>query len=150
MKNLSILSVVVAMVLTACDPRVDMDMSQWGDTAFITNVEIMKLDIDDQVKLQEYYQSQAPMTVTGARILIISTGNTVVDNEAFTVKVKINPAELSSLSTAGVRIYHKGTKVEPVGNTPKAGIVADLSSKSLVYRVYSADGSKHDWTIFLE
>lgn len=141
---------VILVTLISCEPRVEMDMAQWGDQAFITNVEVLKLDIDDQAKLQEYYQSQTLLTVTGARILIISSGSAVVNNDAFTVKVKINPAELVNLSNAGIRIYHKGSLVEPVGSTPKAGVVADLSSKKLVYRVYSPDGSKHDWNIILE
>lgn len=47
------------------------------------------------------------------------------------------------------RIYHKGTLVEPVNGTPKAGIVTDLSAKEFIYRISSADSSKHDWKIVI-
>ncbi|MDL2256551.1 hypothetical protein LJC38_08230, partial [Parabacteroides sp. OttesenSCG-928-K15] len=62
--------------------------------------------------------------------------------------VKLKAGE--SLQYAGFKVYHKGTKVEPINGSPKAGIVTDLSAKSFRYRLKSADKSQHDWTIVIE
>lgn len=142
------LSAFVCLLMASCKPRTDMDMSQWGDHAFIDNVEIMKLEIDDEAKLQEYYENETPLVTTGARILIISEGKAEIDSVDFVARVKVKAGE--KLDYAGLRIYHKGVKVEPISHSPKAGIVSDLSAKEFKYRLRSADGSKHDWKIVIE
>lgn len=147
MKNILIIISTFILCLS-CEPRIEMDMEQWGDHAYIDNVEIVKLEIDDEAKLQEYYQNETPLTITGVRNIIISNGTAVIDSANFIAKVKIKAGE--SLKYSGVRIYHKGMAVEPIQGTPKAGIVTDLSEKTLVYRLKSADGSSHDWTIKIE
>lgn len=125
-----------------------MDMNQWGDHAYIDNVEVITLETNDETKLQEYYQNETPLTVTGVRNIIISDGTASVDSVNFVAKVKLKAGE--NLKYAGLRIYHKGTLVTPINGTPKAGIVSDLSAKEFAYRIYSADGSKHDWKIIIE
>ena len=134
--------------ITSCQPRIDMDMDQWGDHAYIDNVEIIKLDIDDEAKLNEYYHSETPIAVTGVRNLIISNGKCAIDSTEFVATVKLKAGE--DLKYTGLKIYHKGVMVKPIGNTPKAGIVTDLSERKFKYRLSSADGSKHDWTIIIE
>lgn len=143
-----ILYLLPLLALVACEPRVDMDMSQWGDHAYIDNVEIVKLDIDDEAKLAEYYQNETPIAVTGVRQILISQGKSQIDSLDYVATVKLKDGE--GLKYAAVKIYHKGTHVTPLKNTPKAGIVADLSKGELKYRLMSADGSKHDWTIKIE
>ena len=48
MKNY--LFILLLIVTSACQPRIEMDMEQWGDHAYIDNVEIVKLEIDDEAK----------------------------------------------------------------------------------------------------
>ena len=134
--------------LFSCEQRIEMDMSQWGDHAYIDNVEIIKLETDDEVKLQEYYQNETPLAVTGVRNITISNGTATIDSANFVATVKLKSGE--DLKYAGFRIHHKGTLVEPINGTPKAGIVTDLSAKEFTYRISSADGSKHDWKIVIE
>ena len=147
MKRVYVLLSVIAVMISACQPRIEMDMSTWGDHAYIDNVEIIKLDIDDEVKLQEYYENETPLTVPGVRAIIISEGKAAIDSANFVANVKLKAGE--KLKYAGFRIYHKGVLVEPI-DAPKAGIVTDLTSKKFVYRLKSADGSVHDWTINIE
>lgn len=131
--------------IMSCEPRIEMNMAQWGDTAFITNVQLFKLDIDDNVQLQEYYNTG--QKVTGVRKIIISA-SADIDEEAATVYVALNEGE--TLDSAGILIYHRSVKVKPLSNTPKAGVVTDLSSGQFSYRLISADGTHRDWTIFVD
>lgn len=147
MKNTVLLAVMFILCIS-CEPRINMDMTQWGDHAYIDNVELVKLEIDDEAKLQEYYQNGTPLAVTGVRNIIISDGTARIDSVNFVATVKLKAGE--KLKYAGFRIYHKGTLVEPINNSPKAGIVSDLSTKEFSYRLSSADGSKHDWKIVIE
>lgn len=146
-KILSTCIIACSIFLFACEPRIEMDMSQWGDHAYIDNVEVIKLETDDEVKLQEFYQNETPLTTTGVRLITISQG-TAIDSTNFVATVKLKAGE--DLKYAGFRFYHKGTLVEPINGSPKAGIVADLTAREFTYRVSSADGSKHDWTLRIE
>lgn len=143
-----ILYLFALLLCTACEPRVDMDMEQWGDHAYIDNVEIVKLDIDDEAKLAEYYQNKTPIAVTGVRSIVISKGKAAIDSTNFVATVKLAPNQ--ELKYTAFRIYHLGVMVKPLKGTPKAGIVSDLSKREFKYRLESADGSKHDWTIKID
>lgn len=146
MKKLIVLSIIVIGILTSCEPRIGLDEGQWGDNAYLTNVQLFKLDIKEDFHLVEWYRNEDPMT--GVRRIIISDGNAVIDNDNFTATVKLKDGE--SLVGAGLIFYHYGTLIEPLGDAPKAGIANDLSTKTFTYRVYSADGTQHDWTIIIE
>lgn len=147
MKNILFLFFLV-IAFTSCQPRIEMDMEQWGDHAYIDNVEIVKLEIDDEAKLSEYYQNETPLEVTGVRNIIISEGTSMIDSLDFVATVKLKDGE--DLKYTGLKIYHKGVLVTPIDNSPRAGIVTDLSKRTFKYRLSSADGSKHDWTIVIE
>ncbi|WP_372949749.1 DUF5018-related domain-containing protein [Mariniphaga sp.] len=142
-KNILYLVVLMfAGLLFSCEPRIDFDEGQWGDTAFITNVGIFTLQVDEH-QLQEYYENG---TLTPARRrLFISTGNATIDNENFIATVTV-PAN-QDITRAGIVIFHQSVRVEPVGSSPVAGIITDLSAKEFVYKLVSADGTTHDWTI---
>lgn len=142
-KNILYLVILVfAGMLYSCEPRIDFDEGQWGDTAFITNVNIFTLQVDEH-QLQEYYESGV---LTPARKrLFISSGNATIDNENFIATVTV--PENEDITRAGIVIYHQCVRVEPVGSSPVAGILADLSAKEFVYKLVSADGTTHDWTI---
>tara|TARA_R110002050_G_scaffold300717_3_gene471831 strand:- start:8204 stop:8650 length:447 start_codon:yes stop_codon:yes gene_type:complete len=144
MKNniLYLVIVLFAGILFSCDPRIDFDEGQWGDTALITNVNIFTLQADEH-ELQEYYENG---TLTPARRrLFVSSGNAVIDNDNFIATVTVPASQ--DITRAGIVIYHQSVRVEPVGGSPIAGILADLSSKEFVYKLVSADGTTHDWTI---
>ncbi len=146
MKNIKIKFGFICLMLASlysCEPRIEMDMSQWGDNAIINNVQLFKLETKDGVKLEEYYVDET--TVTGTRQITVSSGTAVVDEETFTVTVTLKAGE--TFTGIGFLIYHYGTKVEPLNGAPVAGIINDLSAASFTYRVYSADGTTHDWTI---
>lgn len=142
-KNILILYIlVIAGVLSACEPRIDFDEGQWGDTAFITNVNIFTLQADEH-ELQEFYENGE--LTPARRRLIISTGNAVIEDENFTATVTV-PAT-ADLSRAGIIINHQSMRVEPVGLSPVAGIITDLSDREFIYKLVSADGTTHDWVI---
>lgn len=140
--------IIASLMLFSCQPRVDMDMSEWGDHAYIDNVEIVKLDIDDEAKLAEYYQNETPIAVTGVRSIVISEGKSLIDSLNYVATVRLKTGE--ELKYTALRIYHKGVMVIPLDDSPRAGIVADLSKKEFSYRLESADGSKHNWRILIE
>lgn len=142
-KNILILFILVgAGILSSCEPRIDFDEGQWGDTAFITNVNIFTLQMADH-EIQEFYES-GELTPARRRVFI-STGNAVIEDENFTATVRVPAA--ADLTRAGIVIYHQSMRVEPVGNSPTAGILTDLSSREFVYKLVSADGKTRDWLI---
>lgn len=146
MKNVILYIIVSMAILSSCDQRIELDEGAWGDKAFLTNVQIFKLDINENAHLVEWANNQDPMT--GVRKLIISQGNATIDNTNFKATVKLVAG--ASLAGAGFVFFHTGKLIEPMGGAPKAGIANDLSAKSFIYKVHSADGSQHDWTIIVE
>lgn len=146
MKRIILLLTLSVIVLISCKPRIEMDMEQWGDHAFIENVQLFKLDIDDSVKLQEWYENQT--LVTGVRQITVSDGTAEIDNDNFIANVKVKSGE--SVARVGILFWHKATKIEPLDGAPTAGIINDFSSGTFKYRLYSADGTTHDWTINIE
>lgn len=139
-----ILLIVIAFQLIAvsCEPRIELDEGEWGDHAFIENVQIFKLDIQNDVKLQEWYENET--VVTGVRQFPISSG-VDINNDTYTVDVTV-PAE-EDLTRVGIKFWHKAVLIEPLNGAPKAGTVNDFSAKSFKYRLHSADGTTHDWTV---
>lgn len=135
---------IVMLVFNACGQRVEMDMSQWGDTAFIDNVQVFTLETRDDFKMEEYYTPDGQL-VEGVRQVVISNGVADVDKENFRVTVKLKKGK--DLSLAGILIYHRSMKVEPINNSPICGIAKDISQMNYEYRLHSADGTTHDWTI---
>ncbi|SHM98240.1 hypothetical protein SAMN04488057_10545 [Cyclobacterium lianum] len=133
---------VFAGIISSCEPRIDFDEGQWGDTAFITNVNVFTLQAADH-ELQEFYESGE--LTPARRRLIISVGNAVIEEENFTATVTV-PAS-ADLTRAGIIINHQSMRVEPVGDTPAAGIITDLSEANFLYKLISADGTTHDWLI---
>ena len=128
----------------SCAPRIELDLTQWGDHAFLTNVQIFTLQVDNQ-QLQEYFINGA--LTPSIRRVVASTGNAVIDPTSFTATVKV-PVSVD-ITRAGIIFYHQADKIEPLNNSPIAGIIADLSAESFSYKVISADGTTHDWTIIL-
>lgn len=132
----------LVVILTSCEPRIDLDLTQWGSHSFLTNVQVFTLQ-EDNHKLQEYYESQ---TLTPAsRRVVVSVGNAKIDTTTLTATVTVPSAV--SLSRTGLILYHNANRIEPLNNSPKAGIISDLSGLEYHYRVTSSDGTGKDWTI---
>lgn len=136
---------LAANIFSSCSPRIEMDMAQWGDHALIDNVKFFNLKAENH-NLQEYYTNGQ---VTPARQRVyVSIGNAVIDAKAYTATIPITAG--IDLAKIGIELYHQGTKIEPVNNAPIAGIIGNFTAKQFVYRVYSADGTIHDWTIKIQ
>ena len=146
MKNIRILAFATIVIISACEPRIDLDAGQWGDKAILTNVQIFKLEINEDAKLVEWHDNDDPMT--GVRRMIISVGTAAIDKDNFTATVTVKAGE--DLAGTGFIFYHYGTLIEPQGDAPKGGIPGDLSARTFTYRVHSADGSQHDWTVIIQ
>ena len=142
-----IIILLMAVLAFSCESRIEMDMEQWGDTAFLTNVQVFKLTYDDEAKLEEWYRDPS-QTITGVFWTSISEGNAVIDNENYTATVNIADGE--SLENVIIRFGHTAYRIEPLNGAPVAGILNDFSAKEFVYRVHSADGTTHDWTIYFQ
>lgn len=132
-------------LLFSCKPRIEMDMAQWGDHALIGNVKLFTLKAEDQ-QLQEYFTNG--LVTPALQRVYVSVGNAVIDTKAFTATIQTTTTV--DLTKAGIEFYHQGTKIEPVNNAPIAGIMNNFSAKQFVYRVFSADGTTHDWTIIIK
>ncbi len=142
MKNIVYLFIVVVLAgMYACEPRIDLDEGQWGDHAFIDNAKLFRLDADEH-ELQEFYTSG---TLTPAVKRIYVSGDAEIDKDNLIATITVSSDV--DLSMAGIVIFHKAVKVEPLNGAPIAGILNNFSSGSFQYRLHSADGSTHDWTI---
>lgn len=147
MKNIFINLIILVFLgglITSCNPRIEMDLEQWGDHAFIDNVQIFNIQMQDQ-QLQEYYTSG--VVTPASRRIYVSVGNATIDMVNFTATVKVQSTV--DLTKVGIEFFHKAVKIEPLNNAPIAGILNDFSAKQFVYRLVSADGTTHDWTIVI-
>ncbi|NOR75089.1 MAG: hypothetical protein GQ525_08005 [Draconibacterium sp.] len=143
-KIILILSVILLVVLNSCEPRITMDMDQWGDQAIITNVQVFKYEVDDNPNIYETMNDIGD--ISGLRRIIISNPASVdLDNSIVTISLKGE----ESLNEAGLIFYHQSERIEPV-NGPIGGIVGDLSSRSLTYRLHSVNGTTREWAIIIE
>jgi len=136
---------LIVNIFSSCQPRVEMDMTQWGDHAFIDNVRIFNLKAENH-NLQEYY-TDGQVTPARQRVYV-SVGNAVIDAKAYTATIQLTAG--TDLTKVGIEFYHQGTKIEPLNNAPIAGILGNFTAKQFVYRVYSADGTIHDWTVIIK
>lgn len=145
MKNIKFVFIfLITIAMFACDARYEIDMDQWGDNAYIYNVQVYYLSqTEDQLALYD----ETGETTTSTQRTVCSDGTAVIDDENFTVTVTLKAGY--DLYDKAFLIYHYGTDVEPLGDSPEAGIISDLSTGVFQYRVYSADGSEHDWTIYV-
>jgi hypothetical protein len=137
---------IMAVVCSCSKPRIELDLGQWGDHAYLDNVQLFKLNVDDSAHLADWYMYGN--SVTGVRQVIISQGAAVIDSSNFTATVKLMAG--NSLDKAGLLFYFLGTRIEPLSGSPAAGIITDLKGGAFTYRVYSADGSHHDWNVNIE
>lgn len=130
---------LTAVALFSCEPRIEFDEGQWGDTAFLLDVQVFELEIDED-------RIVAEGTVQAARRVLISNGSTI-DDVNFTATVSLISG--ATLNEAGLIFFHQAQRIEPLNGAPIAGVAADLTGGPYVYKVHSADGTTHDWTITL-
>lgn len=142
MKNLLIIStIVMAIFLLACDPRIDLDKGQFGDHAYLTNVQVFTIT-EEEHELQEYYTDEE--TTTGIRRSILTT-TTSIDSLAATASIIVPSG--TDLANVGIIFNHRAQKIEPIGSAPIAGFLDDFSAGPYQYRLFSADGTQRDWTV---
>ncbi|WP_316812653.1 DUF5018-related domain-containing protein [Pedobacter heparinus] len=150
MKNNKIRLIAFLMILSlgACTKaRIEPDFSIYGDKAFITAVTTF-----DYITVTNPLNYNEP--VTGYQVRGLSN-TTTIDRVNFKINVVVNnPTGTISpsnpaldITKMGIRLANEATKIEPLNGAPAAGVIADFSKGPYVYRVYSADGSQHDWTI---
>ncbi len=132
---------LITLLFYSCEPRIEMDMAQWGDHAVITDVQLFYL-LEEEHELQEYYEDGE--TTTGIRRQFYSI-NPSIDEDAATVNVEVS--DETDLTNAGLIIRHEALKIEPVDGAPTPGFLNDFSGGPYTYRVISADGTERDWTI---
>ncbi|WP_316837307.1 DUF5018-related domain-containing protein [Pedobacter nutrimenti] len=141
MKNSKIQFIAFLMIISlgACTKaRIEPDFSIYGDKAFITG--ITTFDYITITRKLNYNEE-----VTGYQVRGLANASTI-DKVNFKISVLVtNPA--ADLSKMGIRISNDATKIEPLNGAPAAGTIGDYSKGPYVYRVYSADGTIHDWTI---
>ncbi|MEQ8556493.1 MAG: hypothetical protein RIC06_25895 [Cyclobacteriaceae bacterium] len=127
----------------ACGPRVELDLTKYGDTAFIQDARLFYLEQADR----QIFEGEG--TITGVRRVFFSNGTTI-DNDNFTATISVSAADAALLSESGITFTHQAMSIEPLEGAPRAGVSADFSGGNFVYRVHSADGTTHDWTIIIE
>lgn len=141
MKNIRIQFIALLMIISlgACTKaRIEPDFSIYGDKAFITGVTTFDyIPVTHDLNYNE--------AVTGYQVRALNNTPTI-DKVNFKINVLITTAA-ADLSKMGIRLSNDATKIEPLNGAPLAGIIADFSKGPYVYRVHSADGSVHDWTI---
>jgi hypothetical protein len=142
-KHITIVLFSVVAIFTSCEPRVELDLTQWGDQAFIIDADIFSQEVRTDFKLAEFYLDGTEST--GVRRNLLNTGSIDINDDTFTVTFTV-PAG-TDLSNTGLLIAHKSTKVEPLNGSPIPGTISDLSAGSFSYRLHSADGTTHDWKI---
>jgi len=146
MKKIVILiSVIGLFIFNACEPRIDMDMAQWGVNASLTNVQIFKFEVDDNPSLYETRNNIGE--ISGYRRIIISK-RAVIDEDNSTATIALKGNE--TLNEAGFIFYHRSIKIAPIDDAPRGGMIGDLTGRILKYKLYSADGTTRDWTIIIE
>ncbi|WP_346239576.1 hypothetical protein ABDK00_009460 [Niabella insulamsoli] len=138
--------VIFLITLVSCSQRIDMDLSQWGQRASLSNVQIFKLETD--VNPNVYETAEKIGSIQGVRRVVVSRAATV-DTTSSTVTIALtNPSE--SLDSAGFIFYHDAVRVDPMGGAPVGGQIGNLSSKQLVYRLQASDGTFREWKISIQ
>lgn len=135
---------ILLVLCFACQPRIDLDLTRYGDTAFLLDARLFYLEQADR----QVFEGSG--TVTGARRVFFSQGSAVIDNDNFTATITVDKSDAALLSEAGIIFTHRAVKIEPLNGAPKAGVPANFSDGSFLYKVHSADGTTHDWAIDIE
>lgn len=135
-------AILLAAMFISCNPRIEMDLDQWGDQTLITNIQVFKFEVDDNPDIYETINDIGD--ISGLRRIIISSQATV-DEENSTVSIPLIGDE--TLNEAGFIFFHQSANIEPLNGAPKGGVISDLSGKSFVYRLHSVNGATKDWTV---
>ena len=141
----SILFYFVLILCCSCEPRVKLDLTRYGDTAFLLDARLFYLEEADR----QAYESETG-TLPGARRVFFSDGAAEIDNVNFTATIKVDSTNASFLNQAGITFTHRAWKIEPQNGAPTAGLPANFTEGPFTYKVYSADGTTHDWMIDID
>ncbi|MCT4648514.1 MAG: hypothetical protein N4A74_26235 [Carboxylicivirga sp.] len=139
MKKIIFLTIAV-LGLIACEPRIEMDRSQWDLEAEITDVFVYTWQ-QDEVTLPDGSK------VMGTKKVTVSSAYDV-DSENATITITLKDGtERSQLSAY---FYHTGKAIEPLDNSPKLGELADWSSDTYKYRVVTEGKLYKDWVVTIQ
>lgn len=145
MKNIKnkLICVLAFIAFVSCDPRIDLDTSQWGDNSELVNVLLYVYEFEDH-QLQEYIETGE--VTPGVRKVLRSEGLSIdVDNGTASVDLSSGFSLVDDVVV--IAVEHTGTRVEPLNGAPTMGLPADLTNGPYTYRIHSADGNFTDWTI---
>jgi len=137
---------IVCLLFTGCiKPRIDLDLRQFGDHAYMSRVEIFRLDTTEE-QLQEYHET-GELTPSVKEVFV--DRGTVIDSSAATAVCTVAPN--TDLTNVGIAFISTAQKIEPLGGAPVPGHLSDFSKGGpYVYRLTSADGTKRDWTVTIK
>lgn len=135
---------LLVFILSSCEPRIDFDITQWGDHAYISNVLVFNIN-EEEHQLQDYYENGN--LTTGIQRKFLKTSCTV-DKDIASAEITIPSG--TDMTQIGIVIRHEAVRIIPVGNAPKPGYISDFSIGPFVYKVVSADGTERDWTITIK
>ena len=142
-KNKLVVCILALVAFSSCDPRIEIDESQWGNNSELINVLLFVYEFEDH-ELQEFRETGE--LTPGVRKVVRST-NLTIDLVNGTATVDL--AEGFSLvdDVVVLAVEHNGTNVVPMNNAPIMGLPADLTTGPYTYRINSLDGNFTDWTI---
>lgn len=145
MKNIKykLVCLLAVIAFSSCEPRIDLDESQWGSHSELINVLLYVYDFQDH-QLQEYIETGE--LTPGVRKIQRGTGVNI-DIETQTASVNLPAAYSLTDDVVVIAVQHDGTLVEPLNGAPVMGLPADLSNGPYTYRIHSADDTFTDWTI---
>lgn len=144
MKNLIYTFIGLLIVAVACEPRIDLDLGQFGDRAFINRVIVFELEGDEH-ELQEF--AETGVLTPGIRRNVIDLA-TSIDSIAATA-ISTVPTD-TDLTNVAIGFLHEADRIEPLDGAPRAGFLADFSNSPYRYRLFSADGTIRDWAVTLQ
>lgn len=135
------MALVFFLFAAACQPRIDIDLKQFGDRAYMSRVLVFRLDGTEE-QLAEY--KRTGQLTPAIKQVFIDQGTTI--DSAGAKAVSKLPAG-TNLKNVGIAFNHSAQKIEPLNGAPAAGHLADFSAGPYKYRLFSADGTTRDWTV---
>lgn len=137
---------ILCLLFTGClKPRIHLDLTQFGDHAYMSRVEIFRLDTTEE-QLEEYHEN-GELTPAIKRVFVDL--GTVIDSTAATAVCTVAPN--TDLTNVAIAFITTAQKVEPLEGAPVPGHLSNFSKGGpYVYRLFSADGTKRDWTVTIK
>lgn len=133
-----------AFSMTSCLKAGLEDLPAYSDTEILSfTFSYRYMDSDDKMSLTlmggDYTIDSSASTVT-CNIVVPDASATLPEEQRALVSLE-NLVGYCSISTAAI--------IEPIGDSPTLGGMADWSVNPLQYKVIAADGTERTWTIII-